>query len=685
MSLALERVCITLGGRPLVDDVSLELRPGEVVGLLGPNGAGKTTTFNLVTGLLRPDSGDVLLDGQSVTALSMPVRARLGIGYLPQEASVFRQLTVRDNLRLALAESGTPEHRRRDRLEQLIEDFHLGPFQHRRGYQLSGGERRRCEVARALAVGESGPRYLLLDEPFAGVDPLAVADLQDLISGLRDRGMGVLITDHNVRETLAITNRAYILTEGSLLASGSSAEVADNPLVRRHYLGEAFAMLAAPSFWSGERDEPQATLLEPPSQPELLPESEAAAATPWARRLDGLPVVRASRTWSAAAFAPLRPWLRRIPLLDRWLIGELLGPLLFGTAAFTAVSLSVGVVFELVRRVSESGLPVTAALLVLLLRLPGFLVLAFPMATLMATLLAYSRLSGSSELTALRSVGVSTRRMVMPALMLSVVMSLMTFTFNDLIVPRSNLAASNTLERALGKAIASEKGDNILYSRFGRIKMEEGESTRMLTHIFYARKFLRGEMNDVTLIDFSRSGQRQMLMAKQGHWNDDKAMWEFSNGRIVNIDEINGTTTSAEFDRYFYPLSRDPLEVAKLPTDASVMTVGQALRAERLLKEANNLKEARRLRVRIQEKFAFPAICLVFGLIGSSLGVRPHSRTSRSQGFGISVLLIFGYYLMSFIFSSLGITATLTPVLAAWMPVLIGLSGGLWLLRQASR
>lgn len=684
MSLALERVSITLGGRPLVDDVSLELRPGEVVGLLGPNGAGKTTTFNLITGLLRPDSGDVLLDGQSVSTLSMPVRARLGIGYLPQEASVFRQLTVRDNLKLALAESGTPEHRRRDRLEQLIEDFHLGLFQQRRGYQLSGGERRRCEVARALAVGESGPRYLLLDEPFAGVDPLAVADLQDLISGLRDRGMGVLITDHNVRETLAITNRAYILTEGSLLASGSSAEVADNPLVRRHYLGESFAMLAAPSFWSGEQDEPLVDALEPPSQPELLPEP-GTAATSWTGRLVRVPVVQASLRWAAAVVSPLSPWLRRIPLLDRWLVGELLGPLMFGTAAFTAVSLSVGVVFELVRRVSESGLPVTAALLVLLLRLPGFLVLAFPMATLMATLLAYSRLSGSSELTALRSVGVSTRRMVVPALMLAVVMSLLTFTFNDLIVPRANLAASNTLERALGKAIASEKGDNILYSRFGRIKMEEGESTRMLTHIFYARKFMRGEMNDVTLIDFSRSGQRQMLMAKQGHWNDDKAMWEFSNGRIVNIDENNGTTTSAEFDRYFYPLSRDPLEVAKLPTDASVMTVGQALRAERLLKEANNLKESRRLRVRIQEKFAFPAICLVFGLIGSSLGVRPHSRTSRSQGFGISVLLIFGYYLMSFIFSSLGITATLSPFLAAWMPVLIGLSGGLWLLRQASR
>jgi lipopolysaccharide export system permease protein len=686
MSLALERVSITLGGRPLVDAVSLELRPGEVVGLLGPNGAGKTTTFNLVTGLLRPDSGDVLLDGDSVSDLSMPVRARLGIGYLPQEASVFRQLSVRDNLRLALAESGTPEHRRRDRLEELIEDFHLGPFQHRRGYQLSGGERRRCEVARALAVGESGPRYLLLDEPFAGVDPLAVADLQDLISGLRDRGMGVLITDHNVRETLAITNRAYILTDGSLLASGTSAEVAEDPLVRRHYLGETFAMLAAPSFWSGEHDEPELAPVEISAEqaadagPEVSPEARG-----WVGTLQRLPAFKACNRLSMAVLAPWRPWLRRIPLLDRWLVGELMGPLLFGIAAFTAVSLSVGVVFELVRRVSESGLPVTAAMLVLMLRLPGFLVLAFPMATLMATLLAYSRLSGSSELTALRSVGVSTRRMVVPALLLSVVMSLLTFTFNDLIVPRANLAASNTLERALGKAIASEKGDNILYSRFGRIKMEEGESTRVLTHIFYSRKFLRGEMNDVTLIDFSRIGQRQMLMAKHGHWNDDKAMWEFSDGRIVNIDENNGTTTSAAFDRYFYPLSRDPLEVAKLPTDASVMTVGQALRAERLLQEANNLKEARRLRVRIQEKFAFPAICLVFGLIGSSLGVRPHSRTSRSQGFGISVLLIFGYYLMSFIFSSLGITATLTPALAAWMPVVIGLSGGLWLLRQASR
>ena len=242
MSLTLDRVALTLGGRPLVSDVSLQLKPGEVIGLLGPNGAGKTTTFNLVIGLLRPDSGQVLMDGHPVVSLSMPERARLGIGYLPQEPSVFRQLSVRDNLQLVLAQSGLSSSQSRERLHQLIDDFHLQPFLDRKGFQLSGGERRRTEVARALAVGLEGPRYLLLDEPFAGVDPLAVADLQGLIHSLRERGMGTLITDHNVRETLAITDRAYILTDGSILASGPSEQVAHDPLVRRHYLGEGFQL-----------------------------------------------------------------------------------------------------------------------------------------------------------------------------------------------------------------------------------------------------------------------------------------------------------------------------------------------------------------------------------------------------------------------------------------------------------
>ena len=242
MSLELQNISISLGGRQLVKSVSIDLSPGEVVGLLGPNGAGKTTTFNLVIGLLRPDVGQVLLDGQDVTELSMPERARCGIGYLPQEASVFRQLTVRQNLDLALDQTDLTTKDRRDRRNQLIDEFHLSEFIDRRGFQLSGGERRRCEVARALAVGRDGPQYLLLDEPFAGVDPLAVAYLQNLIQSLRQRGMGILITDHNVRETLAITDRATILNDGAILASGRAEHVSKDPLVRRYYLGEDFQL-----------------------------------------------------------------------------------------------------------------------------------------------------------------------------------------------------------------------------------------------------------------------------------------------------------------------------------------------------------------------------------------------------------------------------------------------------------
>ena len=381
-----------------------------------------------------------------------------------------------------------------------------------------------------------------------------------------------------------------------------------------------------------------------------------------------------------------RHW-RSLPLLDRWLFAEMLGPLLFGIAAFTAVSLSVGVVFELVRKVAEAGLPLWAAGKVLALRMPGFLVLSFPMATLMATLLAFSRLSGSSELTALRSIGVKTWRMVVPALVLAALMTLLTFVFNDVIVPSANYSASNVLDSALGRALSAQTGKNVVYSRFGRITPKEpgGNAGEGLTQLFYAKEFKNGEMQGVTLLDFSREDQQQVLTANTAVWDENRAMWEFRNGRILNIDAANNFTTSANYTSYYYPFTRAPQDVGMLPSDAAQMTVSQARRAEALLVQAGDQKEARRLRVRIQEKFAFPAICLVFGLIGSSLGVRPNSRTSRSQGFGISVLLIFGYYLMSFIFSSLGIKGTLYPFFAAWLPVLIGLGGGLVLLRKASR
>ena len=376
--------------------------------------------------------------------------------------------------------------------------------------------------------------------------------------------------------------------------------------------------------------------------------------------------------------------LRRIPLLDRWLLGELIGPLLFAVALFTMLSLSVGVLFELVRQIVESNLPVLIAIQVLLQRLPSFLVLSFPMATLLATLLAYGRLSSNSELTALRSVGVTATRMIIPALVLALVMSSLTFLFNDVLVPRSNRAAEVTLRRALGKAISTEKGDNIIYPRFGRVEEPDGSSSKGLLQLFYASKFRDGTMTRVTLLDFSRAGFTQMLLAESGQWNEQEAKWEFLNGQILTLTP-SGSTTSADFDRYMYPFSAAPIRIAKLPKDANNMTVAEALQAERLLEDAGDIKGARKLQVRIQEKFTLPMACLVFGLIGASLGAKPNNRTSRGQGFGISVLMILVYYLLGFSFSSLGVKGTLPPLLAAWSPVLISLAGGGFLLRQASR
>jgi lipopolysaccharide export system ATP-binding protein len=226
-------------GRRVVDGVSFHVAPGEVVGLLGPNGAGKTTSFNMVVGLVVPESGKVLLGDAELTRLPMHRRARLGVGYLPQEASIFRKLTVRQNFTGVLEALGKGKAEREDRAEALIAEFRLEKVAESLGEQLSGGERRRAEVARSLL---SSPRYILFDEPFAGVDPIAVGELQRLIGALRDRGIGVLITDHAVREALGICGRAYILSAGAILEAGTPAEIAASPKARAVYLGEKFRL-----------------------------------------------------------------------------------------------------------------------------------------------------------------------------------------------------------------------------------------------------------------------------------------------------------------------------------------------------------------------------------------------------------------------------------------------------------
>ena len=223
--------------RTVVNHVSINVRQGEIVGLLGPNGAGKTTTFYMAAGLVTPNEGRVFLNDVDITKLPVYKRAQLGIGYLPQEASVFRTLSVENNIRTILEMTDTTPEYQRDRLEQLIGEFHLQKVRKSLGNRLSGGERRRCEIARCLAIN---PRFIMLDEPFAGVDPIAVEDIQSIVYSLKSKNIGILITDHNAPETLSITDRAYLLFEGKILFQGSSEELADNPVVRDKYLGHNF-------------------------------------------------------------------------------------------------------------------------------------------------------------------------------------------------------------------------------------------------------------------------------------------------------------------------------------------------------------------------------------------------------------------------------------------------------------
>ncbi|MFM6934917.1 MAG: LPS export ABC transporter ATP-binding protein [Flavobacteriales bacterium] len=239
MKLYTQQIRKTYKGRPVVNGVSVEVEQGEIVGLLGPNGAGKTTSFYMMVGLVRPDEGSVFLDDLDITKLPMYKRAQMGIGYLPQEVSVFRKLSVEDNIMAILEMTSMSKTEREEKLEQLLEEFSLTHVRKNLGNRLSGGEKRRTEIARALATN---PKFVLLDEPFAGVDPIAVEDIQSIISELKKRNIGILITDHNVQETLSITDRAYLLFEGSILKSGSAEDLASDEQVRKVYLGQNFVL-----------------------------------------------------------------------------------------------------------------------------------------------------------------------------------------------------------------------------------------------------------------------------------------------------------------------------------------------------------------------------------------------------------------------------------------------------------
>ena len=379
---------------------------------------------------------------------------------------------------------------------------------------------------------------------------------------------------------------------------------------------------------------------------------------------------------------------RRIPLLDRWIISKLIPILFFAISAFTIVSLSVGVMFDLIRKIVEFGLPIVVALKIFFLSLPGFLVLAFPMSVLLTCLLTYGNLSSNSEILALKSLGINNFRIILPSLSLALFMTLLTFIFNDNLVPISNRVAADIMQNSMGKSIRTEKGKyNISFSKYGSIidtnTNKPIDDASHLTHIFYARRFLDNVMYEVTVVDLSKKGTKILIAADNGKFIDQLNNWEFSNGEMI-ITNDEGSVSTISFDTYKYPLDNGPSKLAAIPNDANNMTISEAKKAEEMYAMAGNIKESRKMKVRIYEKMTLPFSCIVFSLIGSTLGIKQNIRSSKSQGFGLSIILIFLYYLTCFVFSSMGVIGLITPFLSAWIPVLIFLSFGTYLLWRSN-
>ena len=380
---------------------------------------------------------------------------------------------------------------------------------------------------------------------------------------------------------------------------------------------------------------------------------------------------------------------RQIPLLDRWIISKLIPILFFAISAFTIVSLSVGVMFDLIRKIVEFGLPIIVALKIFFLSLPGFLVLAFPMSVLLSCLLTYGNLSSNSEILALKSLGINNFRIILPSLSLALFMTLLTFIFNDNLVPISNRVAADIMENNIGKSIKTEKGKyNISFSKYGSIldanTNKPIDSATHLTHIFYARRFLNNVMYEVTVVDLSKKGTKILIAADNGKFIDQLNNWEFSNGEMI-ITNDEGSVSTISFDTYKYPLDNGPSKLAAIPSDAKNMTISEARKAEEMYAMAGNIKESRKMKVRIYEKITLPFSCIVFSLIGSTLGIKQNIRSSKSQGFGLSIIIIFLYYLTCFVFSSMGIVGLITPFLSAWIPVFIFLGFGTLLVRRSNK
>ena len=361
-----------------------------------------------------------------------------------------------------------------------------------------------------------------------------------------------------------------------------------------------------------------------------------------------------------------------LSVMDSYIIKELILPFLFGIGIFTSLGVAIGTGFELVRKVAESGLSISIALQVLVLRLPEFIVFAFPMAILLATLMTYSRFSSDSEIIALRSIGISIYRLIIPAVIFSFLIVNLTFIVNNFIAPAANYHATTILRQALEKPKKAFKNSNILYPEYTKKELPDGNKITALSRLFYAEEFNGEKMMNVTILDRSQGNISQIITADYATWNTEENIWDFYNGTIYLLEVDGSYQNLVRFQHQQLALPRAPLDITKRSRDYKEMTLMQAQEYLEIAKLSGREKRIRKLKVRIQEKISLPFVCLVFALIGAAIGVKPQN-SSKGTSFGICISLIFTYYLLSFVSSSMGVRGVLSPFLAAWLPNILGI------------
>ncbi|MBE9124648.1 MULTISPECIES: LptF/LptG family permease [unclassified Coleofasciculus] len=371
-----------------------------------------------------------------------------------------------------------------------------------------------------------------------------------------------------------------------------------------------------------------------------------------------------------------------LSVMDRYIITELIPPFLFGMGMFSAVGVTIGSLFDLMRRAVDEGLPATLVLKVLVLSLPQFIAYAFPTSILLATLLTYSRLSSDSELTALRSCGVSIYRLVLPGILLSLLVTGLTFLFNEQIVPAANYQATVTMERALNEEKPPFKERNIFYREYDSVD-QEGNKETILKRLFYAQQFDGERMRGLTILDWSQQGLNQIVTAESAVWNFTQSTWDFFNGTIYLIAPDASYRNILRFTHQQLQLPRTPLDLANKGRDYDEMNIAESRERLKLERASGDEDDVRKILIRIHQRIALPFACLVFGLVGSALGNSPQ-RTNKATGFGVSVLVIFIYYMLMAVGDALGLSNYLPPIVAAWLPNLLCLSvGGFLLVKTA--